>query len=70
MDRAQLAMHKSTLWEEAKGKLRAVAIASAYASKTEPMTVDLARSEDCRWMEAHTEVEDFIAAFEDNGMHE
>ena len=54
---------KATLWEEAKGKLRAlVAVQGSYPAHT------AGRMD--RWQEAETRVEAFINQFELDGLHE
>ncbi len=53
---------KAALWEEAKGKLRAlVAVQGSYSGLTDSAE---------KWERAGFAVEDFIKAFEDNGLHE
>ena len=58
----QIGLAKAILWEEAKGKLRAMVAAGGMAESTS------ARSPD--WDIVSQAVEDFIVRFEENGFHE
>ncbi len=70
MDEAQVSMTKAFLWEEAKGKLRAMAMAEAWRGKTHPQTVESEKACTERWMHLHARVEAVISEFEDNGLSE
>ncbi len=71
MDANQIKMTKAILWEEAKGKLRALVEAEGHrrlvgAAKTmDELTADEHRSGEVR-----ERVEDFIAQFEADGLEE
>lgn len=59
-DREQImGMHKGILWEEAKGKLRA--LNSVAGSGNDDME---------RFLNISTRIEDFIEEFESDGLHE
>lgn len=54
---------KAMLWEEAKGKLRALAAVQGSYEST-----DTGRTE--RWQKCEAVIEDFITAFEDYALQE
>lgn len=57
---------KAALWQEAKGKLRAMVAVEGQCSGSDP----LHRDQRDRWLTGHNTIEAFIAAFEDDGLHE
>ncbi len=57
-----IGLMKAVLWEEAKGKLRAMATAGGQIPSTGNRSPD--------WQEVEKAVEDFIKDFQDNGYHE
>lgn len=64
--RDPIAIAKAILWEEAKGKLRALVAVEGQCGAHNPE--DKHRRE--RWREASEAVETFVKDFEDNGLHE
>lgn len=54
---------KAMLWEEAKGKLRALVAVNGQCASTDEHRAD-------QWREAEERIEAFISAFEDEGLHE
>lgn len=57
-----IGLHKAILWEEAKGKLRAMAAASGQITSTARRSPD--------WRSVSEAVEKFIRKFESDGFHE
>lgn len=55
-------MIKAILWEEAKGKLRALAVAQSFHEESAVKTE--------RWTKITDSVESFISRFENAGHHE
>jgi hypothetical protein len=53
---------KAGLWEEAKGKLRALAAVNGQVHEGDGFSPD--------WEEVRNAVEDFIRQFEEDGLHE
>lgn len=70
MDDAQVGMQKAVLWEEAKGKLRAMAAAEGYRGLCEPMTASHRERCTQRWEKVNAAVEKFIDETESNGLNE
>lgn len=61
-----IGLAKAVLWEEAKGKLRAMVAAEGQVSSHGPE--DEARRN--RWREAETAINRFVYEFEAAGLHE
>lgn len=59
-----IGLAKAILWEEAKGKLRAMASVGGQT----PATMNPVRSPD--WQKVERRIEAFILSFEDDGLHE
>lgn len=57
-----IGLHKAILWEEAKGKLRAMATVGGQIGSSDTRSPD--------WKEVEDAIEGFIVNFENNGMHE
>lgn len=57
-----IGLAKAILWEEAKGKLRAMAAAAGQQNSADNRGPD--------WEEVSRQVEQFIKRFEDDGLHE
>ena len=70
MDQAQIQMTKAVLWEEAKGKMRALCHVEGHRRLTEPMTAGMEKSYTARWTELEAVVEKFIEDFENDGYQE
>jgi hypothetical protein len=64
--RDPIGIAKAMLWEEAKGKLRALVAVEGTCGAHNPE--DRHRRE--RWKEAETMIENFIHDFADHGFHE
>lgn len=58
----QIGLMKTMLWEEAKGKLRALVLISGAHPST--------RTRAPEWTKVEKRVEDFIKKFEDDGLQE
>ena len=56
----QIGMHKAILWEEAKGKMRAMYMVNGQSDSENKANVE--------WSKVRTRVEEFIIAFEDDGL--
>jgi len=54
---------KAMLWEEAKGKMRALVAVNGQCASTDEW-----RSE--QWQKAEQMIEAFVKEFEDNGLHD
>lgn len=59
----QISLQKAVLWEEAKGKLRAVVAAGGQCRSTNSHHIE-------RWRQLRREVDKFILEVEDNALHE
>lgn len=63
-------MQKAVLWEEAKGKLRAMVNVEGHRRLCHPMTPERERIVSNRWLEITDKIEAFISEAEDNGWNE
>ena len=71
MDKNDVALHKAILWEEAKGKLRAMIVADGHKRVVaQHDTLDADKATHKAWTKRQAIVEDFISSFEDRGLHE
>lgn len=57
---------KAALWEEAKGKMRAMVAVEGQCSAHAPQHADQRE----RWAKAEMEIEEFISYFEGQALHE
>lgn len=60
----QISIMKAAIWEEAKGKLRALAAVAGQCNSTSPQYIR------DRYDELNREVEAFIVSIEENALHE
>ena len=60
-----ISLEKAKLWEEAKGKLRAMVAVEGQCSSHGP---EHAIHRD-RWLDAEAAIEKFVRDFEDNALH-
>lgn len=69
MDREGISVSKIILWEEAKGKLRALSNVAGHLRLVEP-TTELYNSAGKRWKKIDETIEQFIKDFEYEGLQE
>ena len=70
MDEVEIQVRKAQLWEEACGKLRALAAVEGYRSLCDGMSFDRRAEFAERWEAVNSAVEDFIKEFKNEGFQE